>query len=136
MVPAVTAVTRPEASTVATPGEALDHMPPGVISASCVVDPWHIAVVPVIGATTGGSLTVTFLVAALVQLPEVTVYVINEAPGAIPVTKPVASTPAINGSELVHTPPDVISESWVVAPVHTEDVPVIGDITTGEFTFI
>jgi len=59
-VPADTPVTRPPALIVATPGVALLHTPDEVTSASCVVEPTHTVGVPVIAATVGMALTVTF----------------------------------------------------------------------------
>ncbi len=72
-VPADTPVTRPVPSIVATPGVSLDHTPPAVSSASCVVDPSHTTDDPVIEATTGSGLTVIVTTAEFVQPPELIV---------------------------------------------------------------
>ena len=58
--PALLPLTTPRLSTVACVLTAL-HVPPVVASASDVVAPGHIYIVPVIGA--GGTLTVTVVVA-------------------------------------------------------------------------
>ena len=49
--------------TVAIPVLALDHTPPAVASANCVVDPTHTVAVPVIANIAGKAFTVTVLVA-------------------------------------------------------------------------
>jgi hypothetical protein len=51
--------------------------------------------------------------------------VIIEEPAETPVTMPEALTVAAAGSLLVHRPPGVASESCVVKPAQTVDVPVI-----------
>ena len=75
-VPAPTPVITPvEASTVALAGVPLDHIPPEVELAKVVVEPRHTVAVPVMAAGAAGkALTVTVLVAVLIQpLPLVTV---------------------------------------------------------------
>ena len=57
--PAVTEVTNPVASTVATLLLDEDQTPPVVASANCVVAPIHTSVEPVIAATTGSGFTIT-----------------------------------------------------------------------------
>lgn len=66
VVPALTAVTKPFASIVATEGLLEDQVPPEVAFANCEVPPRHTAVVPVIAATVGGAIN-----AILTELEEV-----------------------------------------------------------------
>lgn len=111
-------------------GEADDHTPPAVKSASCVVVPAQTEAIPVIGAITGSGLTVTVRVTVFEHPPVVTVYEITDVPPDTPVTRPEASTVAIPEFELNQTPPVVTSASCVVDPSHTVAVPVI-EATTG-----
>ena len=61
--PAVTPVTTPEASIVATPVALLLHVPPLVASASVVVADVHTVVVPVIDAGVAGKGLIVTVVA-------------------------------------------------------------------------
>src|SRR5665647_2384158 len=80
-VPPDTPVTTPvPATTVATAGVALLHVPPAVASANVVVKPTHTFVVPVI--TAGKGLTVTVVVT---KHPVGKVYDITEVPPDTPV---------------------------------------------------
>jgi hypothetical protein len=92
-----------------------------------VADPAHTSVMPLMAATTGIAFTVTDLDTDDVQpLPLVTVYVIVVVPAATPVTTPVdALTVAVAVFAVDHTPPVVVLANVVVAPAHTEVVPVI-----------
>ena len=124
--PAVTPLTTPLASTVAT--AVLDDVqtPPAVALVSAVVEPAHTSVVPLIAATTGIGLTVTVVVTDVEHQFVVTVYVIVVLPAATPVTTPVdALTVAVAVLDDVQTPPAVTSDKVVVEPSHTEVVPVI-----------
>jgi hypothetical protein len=112
-----------EGSMVATPGDTLLQVPPGVASFKVEVLPSQTTGVPVIGAS---GLTVT--VTPAVQPAEV-VYCISTVPAPVPVTKPVeAPTVAINGSAVLHVPPAVGSESVVLLPWHTTGTPATGSI--------
>ena len=110
----------------------LVHTPFAVALASAVVDPAHTSVVPLIAATTGIAFTVTVVVTELTHpFAFVTVYVIVVLPADTPVTTPVeALIVAVAVFALVHTPPVVVLASVVVAPSHTDVVPVIA-ATTG-----
>ena len=82
-VPPDTPVTTPvPATTVATAGVALLHVPPAVASASVVVEAWHTVVVPVMTAGNGLTVTANGLEAMLVPQPLV----------AVTVTFPLAET--------------------------------------------
>jgi len=71
-VPAAIPVTKPEpASTVATPGVALVHVPPAVVLVQVAVPPIHNGVVPEMVCATG-AVTVTVFVAVFVQPPVTT----------------------------------------------------------------
>ncbi len=50
-----------------------DHVPWAVVLLSCVVEPTHILVMPVIAATAGNGISVIFMDAVLEQNDEVTV---------------------------------------------------------------
>ena len=66
VVPGATDDTNPPALIVATAPLVLLHAPPGVVQERAVVLPLHMLVVPVIGATAVGALTVI----AFVALPD------------------------------------------------------------------
>jgi len=66
-VPVAAPVTVPVEPTVATTVLLLLHVPPVVVLLSDVVAPWHTLIVPVIAATVGNGLAVTFAVTAAVQ---------------------------------------------------------------------
>ena len=120
-VPAVIPViTLPAA--VATAVLLLLHVPEGVASLSVVVKPAQTAIVPVIDA--GNGLTVTGVV--MIQPVVLSVYVIVGVPAATPVTTPVALlTVASNVLLLLQLPSGVASLKLVVKPAHTLVVPVI-----------
>jgi len=67
-VPADTPDTIPVEPTVATDVLPLLHVPPVVVLFRVVVAPWHKLIVPVMAATVGNELTVTTVVAIVVQL--------------------------------------------------------------------
>jgi hypothetical protein len=92
---------------------------------------------PLMAATTGIAFTVTDLDTDDVQpLPLVTVYVIVVVPAATPVTTPVdALTVVVAVFAVDHTPPIVVEASAVVAPSHTDVVPVITS-TTGKLLIV
>ena len=68
-VPALTPVTTPPLSIVATALLELLQLPPFVALDKVVVDPAHTAVVPLIAPSTGNALTVTVVVTVEVQVP-------------------------------------------------------------------
>lgn len=121
-VPPDTPVNTPVAEPiVATPVVPLIQVPPEVASLSVIVDPSHTAVLPVIVA--GNGLTVTVV---LVLQPVGNVYVITDVPVATPVTTPEEEpTVAIPVLPLVHVPPDEVLLNVVVDPTHTFVVPVM-----------
>src|SRR6478735_8337928 len=130
LVPAVTPVTTPLLSIVATAGVELDHTPDAVASLSVVVNPAHTLVVPLIAATTGIALTVIVVVLVPTQPLVVTVYEMMLVPAVTPLTTPLLSIVATDSLLLLHTPPAVASVSVVVNPAHTLVVPLIA-ATTG-----
>ena len=74
----------------------------------------------------GGAVTFTEIVAELEQLfPSVTVYVIKEDPGDIPLTIPLESIVAIAVFPLDQVPPGVVLNSVVVVKGHKLVFPVI-----------
>jgi hypothetical protein len=121
LVPADTPYTTPEVPTVATAVLLLLHDPPEVTSLSVVVIEADSVVMPVIALTDGAAFTVT--VSAAMQ-PAPVVNVIIEVPADTPVTMPVVPTVATDVLLLLHVPPPEPT-SVVVAPTHTELVPVI-----------
>jgi len=72
-VPALTAVTTPEAETVAMAELLLVHVPPVVALAKVTAEPMQVPEAPVIAATTGNALTVTRVVSIAVPQDEVIV---------------------------------------------------------------
>ena len=48
-------------------------------------------------------------------------------PAAMPVTKPVLLTVAINGLLVLHVPPGVELVNWVVVPTQVEPLPALAD---------
>ena len=88
--PADTPVTIPvDASTVATEGEPLVHVPPAVVFARVVVVPTHADVIPVMTVNTGGAFTVSDCCAVTVPpQPPVMVYKMLQVPAATAVTTP------------------------------------------------
>ena len=71
--PVATPDTCPEASTVATPGVLLVHVPPAEASLNVVIEPTQTVPIPVMLPALGNGLTVTKLVAAAVPQLLVTV---------------------------------------------------------------
>jgi hypothetical protein len=137
VLPAATPVTTPLASIVATPVFDDVQTPFAVAFASAVVEPAHTSVVPLIAATCGIAFTVTTVDTDDVHpFALVTVYVIVVVPAATPVTTPVeALIVAVAVLAVDHTPPVVVLESVVVAPSHTDVVPVIA-ATTGKLLIV
>lgn len=121
LVPFETLVTTPDASTVATPGVLLLHVPPLVVLLNDTVVPTHIVVVPLIAD--GAADTVTTVV--LVQLPAA-VNVIVAVPDVIPATTP-PDTVATLVLLLLHVPLPADELSVVVEPAHTVPVPLSVD---------
>mgnify|MGYP006910069263 CR=1 FL=1 len=123
-VPALTPVMTPEeVPIVATPEEALFHVPPLVVLVQAAVEPTHTGVVPVMVCVIGAEI-VTVLVAVLTQAPEVTLYEINAVPALIPVTTPVEEPMVATPEEaLVHVPPLVVLVHVAVEPTQTGFVP-------------
>jgi hypothetical protein len=64
--PAVTPVTTPAASTVATPDALLLHVPPAAASVSVTEEPAHTDEVPVMVPAAGNGFTVTVVVTVVV----------------------------------------------------------------------
>ena len=112
-------VTRPVGSTKALV-LLLVHEPLGVRSDKLIVPPTQTAEGPDIAA--GTALTVTGAV-TLQPVPGIA-YLMVVTPAVTPVTIPDVPTVAPPESAL-HVPPEVASESAVVAPWHTVSVPVI-----------
>jgi len=124
VLPADAPVTSPDASTVAIAGNALLHVPPEVAFVTIAADPTHTFVAPPIAA--GSAFTVT--VAVERQPVALIVYDTSAKPELTPVTVPKPLIVAIDGALLLHTPPDVTFERFVVDPWHTTAEP---DIAAG-----
>ena len=119
-------VTTPAALTVATDGVALLQIPAAVVLESAVVEPMQILVVPVMLATTGSALTVTFVETVFTHpLALVTEQEITDVPAVKPVTIPVVPTVATVGDALLQTPDTVVLARAVVEPTQTLVVPVM-----------
>src|SRR4051812_22006419 len=112
-------VTLPAASTVATSGLALVHVPPMVASDSVTVERLQNDNVPAIGA--GCVFTVTMVTTP--QLP--IVYDIAEVPADTPVTFPDASTVATPGFRLAHVPPPIASVNEAVDKLQSVVAPAM-----------
>ena len=110
--------------TVAVPGAALLHVPPGVISASEAVAPTQIFTGPAGVIAAGVALTVTGAPTAQVPI----VYDTEVVPAATPVTTPAAIV-AIAGVTLLQVPPPTLSVNVDVVPGHT--VTLAGDKAAG-----
>ena len=123
-VPAEIPVTIPFASTIATLLSLDDHVPPVVADANCVVPFAHTFVAPVIAATIGNGLTVTFVSTDCVQLFAEYVYVIVAVPEATLETTPFASTVATLMLFVDHVPPASVLTRVVVVPRQNVVVPV------------
>ena len=124
--PALSLVTRPLASTVATPGLLLAHVPPGIASLSNDVDgdskvAEHNCVRPVIGSGTG------FTVILLVTVqPPPRVKMMVAPPADTPVTTPVLlPTRAMPGVLLSQVAVPAASDKVIVPPTHTCDGPMM-----------
>jgi hypothetical protein len=89
------------------------------------VVPIHKVVLPDIALTAGAVFTVTVLEATALPQLLLTVYDMIVVPGDIPETTPVALTEAVAAKPVLHVPPVTASARVVVAPLHTEAVPVI-----------
>ena len=118
-VPSSAPLTTPAVFTGAVALALLLHVPPLVASASAVVAPRHMPVLPEIADI---GFTVTTLVTAH---PAPVEYVIVAIPAIPPVTFPVPSTLAMLALLLVHVPPVTASLSAVLLPAHTLAVPAI-----------
>ncbi|WP_345078726.1 hypothetical protein [Nemorincola caseinilytica] len=98
----------------------LTHVPPVGIAVRVVVVPTQISVLEI----SGKGCTVT--VVTLEHPVDVCVYEIRLVPTETAVTMPVLDpTVAIDVALLVHVPPVVAEDNVVVAPIHTDRVPVI-----------
>jgi hypothetical protein len=98
-----------------------DQLPPVVASVNVAVNPWHTSVGPAIAAGNGFMVTVVVL-----KHPAGVVYVITEVPPDIPVTTPVAApTDAMVALVLLHVPPPIEPDKFVVLPTHADKVPVM-----------
>jgi hypothetical protein len=127
--PAAIPPTTPEASTVATAGKLLLHVPPVVALLSVVVSPSHTCSTPVVVAGSGFTVTVV-----VIRQPVGIVYVISAVPSDKPVTTPVAASTLTVASALLHVPPASASAIVVVEFTHTAIVPVIADGSGFTFT--
>lgn len=121
MLPADAPVTSPDASTVAIAGNALLQVPPEVAFVTTAADPTHTFVAPPIAA--GSAFTVTVVVER--QPVALIVYDTSAKPELTPVTVPKPLIVAIDGALLLHTPPDVASDRFVVDPSHTTVDPLM-----------
>ena len=122
--PTATPVARPEAEPIVnTAILLLDHVPPGVTSASVVDPPIQTNEPPAIDA--GGLLTVT---AAVVLQVVGKVYVINSVPAAMPVTTPPDELmDAMPVPPLLQVPPVGVLPSVVVRKMQIGTLPVNAD---------
>jgi hypothetical protein len=101
-------------------GLLLLHVPPVVVLASVVWLPAQTVCVPTIAAG------IAFTVNGCTALHPVGItYDIVTAAAATPVTMPVAFTVALVVLLLIQLPPAVVELNAVVAPTHTNGVPVI-----------
>jgi hypothetical protein len=108
-------------TTSATPGKALDHVPPAVVEIKGVVAPTHTALLPVIAAGVAFIVTTTFVLHA----PAV-IYVTLAVPADTPVSNPVVNpTLALPGNALTHVPPEISPVRVAVSPAHNIIVPLI-----------
>lgn len=123
VVPVATPLDTPVAlPIVATAVFELTHVPPVDASLSVPLAPVQISVGPVMAA--GSGFTVTFVVT---EHPVAREYVICVIPAEMPDTMPDDEPMvAIEGPELDHDPPAVISVSGNVAPAHRPAAPPIG----------
>jgi len=112
------------------------HEPPVISLLSVMLEPTHIRVMPEIA---GFGLTV--IISVLAQ-PVPTVYEIVAVPAARPVTVcgddgapavPIVATPVL---ELLQVPPVLTSLTVIVAPTHTDVLPVIGSGSGMMFTVV
>lgn len=124
-VPAAIPVTAPvPLPTAASPALLLDHDPPEGVEFKVVVKPTHTLNVPV--NAVGVVFTVTTAVAATEPQLLVTVYDIVVVPFVRPATTPPEETVPTPVLVLLHVPPPVpLAARAVVAPVHTDNVPLI-----------
>ena len=141
-VPAETAVTTPDALTLATAVLELlqTAVPPvGIADAlkSCVTCPTHKAESAAVDETnTGTAFIVNLLFATLGQpLPLDTIYCITALPAETPVTKPLLSTVAIAVLSLDQVPPDTVLVNVEVLPAHKVATPVVNPAPGPVLTF-
>ena len=121
-VPVVTPVTTPVAEPIVTSLPDVLQLPPGVPSATVIIEPSHTAVGPVITAGSG----FTGMVAVVAQ-PVPIEYVIIEVPVVTPNTTPLLDPMvAIPVEPLIHVPPVVGSVSVPIRPIHIDVLPMIG----------
>jgi hypothetical protein len=131
-VPTDTAVTTPvRASTVATAGVLLTHVPP-VLGDKVVVAPIHMLLAPVI-FTAGVGFTVTDGVEADIQPEDVAVKLNATDPALTPVTTPALVIVAIAGLLLDQVPP-VTGETVVISPIQILFEPT--RLTVGKVTMV
>ena len=126
VLPAEIPVTTPVLLIPATGAILLLHTPVAAESDKAVSEPTHNDNAPAIAPASGRGLTISEC--AAVSLPQllVTVYKISELPAATPVTLPVAD-PAVATVVLLllQCPPGLASDSVVITPAHTLEVPVM-----------
>ena len=121
-VPAVAPVTTPVVAPIVKSVPVVLQLPPGVPSATVIIEPSHTAVGPVI--TAGSGFTVMI---AVVAQPVPIEYVMIEVPVVTPNTRPLLDPiVAIPVDPLIHVPPVVGSVSVPVRPIHIDVLPVIG----------
>jgi hypothetical protein len=133
-IPALMPVTFPDASTIAIVVLSLLQLPPGVpLLLNVMIDPGHTEVSPLIAPAFAGAVTVTVVVFSVVPHVFVTEYVIVAVPAATPFTIPVAGSMVTEAVLLLlHVPPEVVLNNWVLLPAQTVDVPVIAGTTGNE----
>ena len=111
-IPFVIPVTTPEPEPiVAWAGLLLLHTPFEEVSLKVIEDPRHTLPGPVMGAGEGFTVTVVVF-----TQPAGDMYLIETAPGVIPVTFPEVSIVAIEVSRLTHVPPAAESVRIVAKP--------------------
>ena len=123
-VPNAVPVTTPEEETEAL-ALAVLHVPPETDGVSDMVLLITTLDEPVIMAATGAALTVMLFIAVATPQPLVTVYDMSALPAAKPVMVPDVPTVAMAVLALLHTPPDTVAVSDVIADWHTDELPVM-----------
>lgn len=117
---------------MAIPVVLLLQVPPLVVVLNIVDEPAQTAAVPVIAA--GDGITV---IPVVTMQPVPSEYVIVTVPAATPVTSPlVLFTVARAALLLLHSPPEGVDTSVVMAPMHTVPAPVIAVGAVLTFTVV